>query len=137
MIARGTALVAGSGLNLPGRAGCRACRKPQARGFSCFLSGRAAQDVGVAAGSVRIGAAVPAEFEAGDLIAMHFVGAVGEAQGAGRGVGIGQAEIVADAARRRDAWIAQSITWQAMFGATTLIIAISPRAALLPTVSIM
>ena len=32
--------------------------------------------------------------------------------------------------------IAQSITWQAMFGAATLIIAISLRAALLPTVSI-
>ena len=35
------------------------------------------------------------------------------------------------------ACIAQSMIWQAMFGAITLIIAISARATLLPTVSIM
>jgi hypothetical protein len=34
-------------------------------------------------------------------------------------------------------WIAQSITWQAMLGAATLIMAISLAATLLPTVSIM
>jgi hypothetical protein len=33
--------------------------------------------------------------------------------------------------------MAQSITWQAMLGATTLIMAISALATLLPTVSIM
>ena len=34
-------------------------------------------------------------------------------------------------------WMTQSITLHAMLGAATLIIAISARAALLPTVSIM
>jgi hypothetical protein len=36
-----------------------------------------------------------------------------------------------------NAWIAQSTTWHAMFGAAILIIAISRRASLLPTVSII
>ena len=109
---------------------------PQTAGarLSCFLSGRAAQDVGVAAGSVRIGAAVPAELEFGDRIAVHFVRAVGQSQVAPR-PRPRPAEVAADPGAAC-AWMARSITRSAMFGATTLIMAISARAALLPAVSI-
>src|SRR5690606_13744374 len=51
------------------------------------------------AGAVGVAAArLVLEFQASDLVAMDFVGAVGEAQQAGIGVGGGQAKVVAGAA---------------------------------------
>ena len=93
------------------------------------------QHLGRAAGEARR-ALVFAQFEPGDLVPVDLVGAVGQPQRAGRRPGVGEAEIAADAgaAVGLDRPVDHP---QAMFGATTLIIAISARAALLPTVSIM
>ena len=62
---------------------------------------------------------------------MDLVGPVGEADDAGIGPQLRQSEIVADAAA------ASSTIRCAILGAAILIIAISARAALLPTVSII
>ena len=72
-----------------------------------------------------------------DLVAVHLVRAVGDPQRPDPGVIVGASRNRRDTPAPPWAWIAQSITFNAMFGATTLIIAISARAALLPAVSIM
>ena len=76
------------------------------------------------------------ELQLADLIAVHFVGSVGQAQGPGVRIRLRKAEVVADAcgAMRLDRPIQDR---QAIAGAATLIIAISASRALLPTVSIM
>jgi hypothetical protein len=58
-----------------------------------------------------------------------LVGAVGEPQHARRRL---REAVIAVTPALPEAWIAQSITRQAMLGAATLIIAISARGALLP-----
>ena len=75
------------------------------------------------------------QFQPADLVAVNFVRSIGETQRAGVGVGAGQAEIVryAAAAMRLNRPVDDLAS---MFGAATLIIAISARAPLLPTVSI-
>jgi len=79
---------------------------------------------------------MPAQLQPSDLIAVDFVGPVRQAQQARSRVG-GAEEIVVVRSGPPNAWIAQSITWQAISGAATLIIAISVLAALFPTVSII
>ena len=77
------------------------------------------------------------QLELGDRVAVHFVRAVDEAQRTRF-----QANIAASGKSSLTppppwAWIAQSMICCATFGTSTLIIAISARAPLLPTVSIM
>ena len=72
-----------------------------------------------------------------DRVAVHFVRAVGEAQGARAGVEAGEREVVARRRRRRAPASPSRSPGSAMFGATTLIIAISALAALLPATSII
>jgi hypothetical protein len=69
-------------------------------------------------------------------IAVHLVRPIDDAHGALVGIGLGEREVAADAGRavRLDR---QSTTLHETFGATTLIIAISARAALLPATSII
>ena len=67
---------------------------------------------------------------------MDFVRSIGQPQQPRRGIGGGSPKSLLVPAPPW-AWIAQSITWQAMFGTATLIIAISALAVRLPTVSIM
>jgi hypothetical protein len=71
----------------------------------------------------------------GDRIAVHLVGTVGEAQRARAGVGAASPKS-SETPPPPCTWSAQSMTWQATLGASTLIIAISFFAALLPAASI-
>jgi hypothetical protein len=80
------------------------------------------------------GVPISAELQARHLVVVHLVGAVGQAQVASGGVRRGQTEVVGDP-RPPTACIARSIARQDIVGATTLIMAISERAALLPPVS--
>ena len=68
---------------------------------------------------------------------MHLVGPVDDAQRARRARRPCARPKSSDTPAPPCAWIAQSITSASIFGAATLIIAISARASLLPTVSIM
>jgi hypothetical protein len=76
------------------------------------------------------------QLQLGDGIAVHFIRAVDDAHSALVRIGLGQPEVLADAGRAMRL-IAQSTTLHDMLGATTLIMAISARASLLPTVSIL
>ncbi len=85
----------------------------------------------------RARSSVLLELHPRDRPPMHFVGPVGEPQRAHRRPGARPAGSPPTRPPPPCAWIASSSTFSAVRGAATLIIAISPCAALLPTRSIM